>query len=339
MIKKFYYLLMLVFVCGCFPQAAPPVTDLKEAHEKFIKITEEDTGIRPRLTEKGKTLWIYLPGTDPIIGLKASGQKARSSNRASEYFSLKYLDAYFRDNIFHIEYDIAQDTKYDKNFGYASTYTDGYQKKQRAILYNIQRAYGDLEKVPGDVTYKNDLKDASHKELVSAYVKTAKAPVFFVFVIADIQRGIEAETIVYHPDIQKILSPVVPMPAEESSRRYLVDIRGDNAIINDAKGKHLDYQDLTLAEFLAEQIVNRVNFRYTRSSFPPSGLPADTILSEAVKTLDLYKFTDYSGVRLHNLATGAEDEWGREDLKEYRKEKTTSDKTKYHVIQFNANQE
>ncbi len=321
-IKISIAILVLCSLGGCFRKAPPPIIELSKAHEKFIEITQEDIGITPQLTEAANTLWIYVPVTHSIIDIKSSGQKSSMSNKATERLSLKYADAYFEDDHFYIEYDIAPDKKYDKNFGYISTYTDAYQSKQRALLYNIQRAYSEV----------------GNESAETPATPIAQAPDFFVLVIADIQNGIEAKTTLYYPDIQKILSPVIQLPAEEANTRYLVDIRGDNAIINDTTGKHLAYSAMTLPEFLAGQINNRITFQYTRSSFPPSKNTVENLLSATAKTLALYQFTDFEGIRLHDLNTDVIKNFTAADLEEFTQE-PQAQKSQFHIIQFNGNQE
>ncbi len=336
--KKIYTLIATVcLLCGC-KMAAPPITKLSDANKKFIAITKEDTGITPLLKEVNNTLWIYLPTEKSIINVKASGQKVSSSNKSTESITVKYIDAYFKGDAFHIEYDIARDKKYDQNYGYTSAYSEEYQKKQRALLYNLQRAYGDMETVPGDVSFKDAGKKASHKGLVNAYVKTADAPDFFIFVVADIKNGIEAQTTIYSKDISKILSPVIQLPAEEATTRYLVDIHGDKGIINDKEGTHLDYKSLTLGDFLAKQIINRINFKYTRSSFPPSDIASDEILKAVAKSISLYSFNDFTEVILSDLRAGTTTHFSKADLERYKEDAKANKPPQYHIIQFNGNQ-
>lgn len=334
--QKFLSLFLIIFLTGCF-KTTPPVTNLSDAHKKFIELTEKETGIKPLLKEVGNTLWIYLPTKKNIIKITAAAQNAPVTNQATESLSVRYVDAYFKENAFHIEYDIGMDKKYGQKFGYSSTYSDEYQSWQRVILYNLQNAYGDIENVPGDVSFVDAQKDATHKELVNAYVKTADAPDFFVFVVADTVNGIEAQTTIYEKDISKILSPMIQLPMEESSTRYIMKLQGDQAIINDEEGKHLEYTAMTLNDFLAQQMVNRINFRYTRSSFSPTSNTMDELLMCAAKTIHYYAFEDFTAIVLHNLDTEATSTFTKEDLQPYIRQIKEEKPPKYQVIKFNAN--
>jgi len=338
-IKQFAFVASLLFVYGCFNLASPPVKEVTEAHEKFIEISKKDLGIEPVLVPLKNTVWIYLPSEKGIIDIKASGAVIPSSNKATISLSLQYVDAYFKDNNFYIEYDISETKKYDKNFGYISSYSTEYQKNQRTILYNIHRAYADLETVPGDVQFKDETKDRKHKKLVSSYIKTGMIPDFFVFVIADVIKGLEASTTIYFDDIKKILSPISALPLSESTNRYIMDIKGNKAAIGDTTGKHLDYKEITMPDFLAKQMINRINFKYTRSSFSPGEDTIPELLKIAARTLQLYDYTNFNKLIIKNIGEEEAEEsiFTKEAMQKFINEKIFDEpEKKYHIIQFNG---
>ena len=150
-----------------------------------------------------------------------------------------------------------------------------FQNSQRDLVMAVGRAFVDTDK----------------KEL----------PEFFVIVLADIKNGIMAKMTFAFKDLSRMMQD--PFFQEEFMQRLIVDYPQGNAkIIGDKTGANLDIVDLTWTDFLAKQIVYRMNYRYTRSAFPPSSDPKQEILNAVADSFRSYEFKDYGGLILHDLA-------------------------------------
>ncbi len=277
-LKKYLFYITLAVILGC-SRSHPHILTSSEADKKFIKTLKEENNYDVITNRVDNTLWIYHAMKEPIVDIKASDDGPKQSNKAKESVSVKYADTNFKDKTFFVEYDIANEKTYSKDYGYTSTYTDEYQKRQSNILSVIGRSYFDVEN--------------TEKE---------KTPEFVVLIIADINKGIEIECTIYFQDLKRAMAILADLTQEEFTKRYVVDVKGSQTIINDTKGEHIEFKTIVLPEFLAKQITNRINFKYMRSSFPPSADTVKELSQIAAETFDAYQFKDYQGLELKDLA-------------------------------------
>jgi hypothetical protein len=263
-----------IFITGCGPS---PVNEKKiassEAYTKFLQIAKEDYNLEPVTHWVKNTLWIYLPITESLFDLKAK-DASPTNDQPSEKYNIQFIDGAYQDRRFVITYDIAKARVYPKDYGYGTSYSQEYQHKQRNLMTAITRAF----------------ENAQEK------------PEFLVIVIADINKGIELKMTVAYQDLDRA-SKDQTFYEEYAYRAVLTPPQGNTAIIDDKTGTHLDYKPVAWPDFLAKQIVYRIQFKYQQSSFPPTDTPEQTILSAVAQTLKAYNFTDYAGVVLRNLAS------------------------------------
>ncbi|HLF19084.1 MAG TPA: hypothetical protein VI749_09405 [Candidatus Omnitrophota bacterium] len=283
--RLFAVILCALFVVSCAP--SPQNVSFSQANQTFLKYCQEykyDCVLR----EAGNTLWIYLPLEQELVGIKASMEGPSSSNESNASFTVKYLESEFRERTFTIEYDIEKTFSYSKQFGYESAYTEKFQEIQNALLSIIKQSYFDVPK--------------------------AEAPEFIYFVIADTKNGIETENLLYLDDFKRAMSTPPSFTQEEYAKRYISQLRGHQNIIADKTGAHLKVAPVTLGEFLAKQMVNRINFKYQRSMFPPSEDTKNEILEQVKETLNAYSFDGYENVVLKDLGKGGEYSFSRSQL-------------------------
>ncbi len=150
------------------------------------------------------------------------------------------------------------------------------------------------------------------------------APKFFIIVIADITSGIAIKNTLYLRDLKEFMTGAI---YEEYYLRELSDVVGDKVLVGDKKGRALSYQDVLWAQYLTEQIKNRIRFKFTQSDFKPQADPEREIVSIAANALKLYPFDSYSGLRLYDRREKKERAWSREELKTYE-EKASWEKEK-----------
>ncbi len=284
---------------GCFRTPPPPIGSRAAAQEELIRICREEYKYDIVVKQTNQTVWIYVPLKDNIIDFKAA-PKSPFISTAKKTWSIQRLESVYKDKTFVIDYDIAPTKKYQKDSGYQTTYSEEYNEKQRHLISAITRAYFDVGTVPGDVTYADAQKNKTHSDLVNAYVKTDAPPEFFVVVYADIKRGIITKTISFFDDMKRALSNPPDITSEEYAKRYLYEIAGDEAFIGDQTGEHLKIEEIHLPDFLAKQIANRINFQFLQSSFPPSEDIEKEILTIVAETTRLYKFNDFTAVKLRD---------------------------------------
>ncbi len=322
MLKKhtLFILVFLTFPLSCSKAPSPPpLKTLTEAQQYLLKISKEEDNLDVKLFPLDNTVWIYIPFEKPLFDIKVSPDGPKTSRQSTTTLNINFLDAQFKDKTFYVQYDISKLKKYDQDFGYSSTYTEDYQKANRNILTAIFRAYSEVEKlpdsdefvekVPGDIDHPDYTQNVSHKNLVHSYIKTQKVPDFFVIVIADITKGMETQMIVHFEDLRRGMMDA-SFQEEYSKRAVIENPIGLTKIIGDKEGRHLDLQEMTWEEFLSNQIVYRIKYKYQRSSFPPSEDSKNEILNIIKETLGAYLFQNFQSVAIHDL--NADEHWTME---------------------------
>ncbi len=294
---------------GCSKPPTPPVT-LTQAHEKFLKLLDEEYELDVVTRALNNTMWIYLPMEEDLFNFKASQEGAKYATEATKTHAVNFVDGQFEDHVFKIQFDITPSKKYAKTFGYSTGYSKPYSAKQRKILTALSRSYFEVEENSRD----------------------NKVPDFFVMVIADITKGIETKMLFHFKDLKRGM--LDPSFYEEYTRRIVVeDTTGHTDIIGDRAGKHLDFEEITWPLFLTKQILYRIRVKYQRSNFPPSENTAEELLKIAAKTLEAYDFTDFRSVELHNLDNDTVNTVSKSELEKFKTEEQPS-QGKLHTIKF-----
>lgn len=269
------FLFLLGSLAGCSKTTPPAPRPLSEMHQKFLKICQDEHKLKVVLKPLRNTVWIYVPLDDDLMKVSSTPEGARKSDMGEDRPAVKYLGSVHNDRRFKITYDIHPDKNYVQTPGYRLGYSSAYQKISQEILTSVSRAYFEL----------------------------TDAPQFFVTVIADVKNGVEMENIFYLDDLKKYMA-FGALPQEEFLKRSIYEARGKTDWIGDSEGRHLAYSEMTMPEFLAKQMSNRISFKFQKSSFPPSADTRGEILKAVVETLKSYNFTDFNYVELRDLDTG-----------------------------------
>ncbi len=249
-----------------------------EATEKFNRICKDDYKLDIITHQLGNTLWIYLPFNGHLVDYKASPNYFTRSKKVEPKPRLDYIDGKFEDGHFNFEYSVNNKNYPDKDRGYSSSYTEEFQTAQRSIYTALARAFGDAEATANE-----------------------RIPEFIVTIITDLEKGLELESILYYEDLKRVSSNPPDLNQEEFLKRYVNDLRGDIDGINDKTGEHINYREIKLPDFLAKQIINRINFKFQSSDFPPSENTKDEMIQIIQETLKAYQFTDYQAIKIKDL--------------------------------------
>ena len=165
-------------------------------------------------------------------------------------------------------------------------------------------------------------------------VSADTTPEFYALIASDIKLGIDYIMIGSTLDLKKSYAGILPWP--EANRRYVMDLKPSPESIGDTQGEHFTAYDITLPNFLAAQIAQRIGMRFrdvdckdyfkvekseggflngafefdysiTQLSIPPKNIDIDiereafAIVAYCLRT---YEFTQFSEVRFNNLTTG-----------------------------------
>ena len=283
---------------------------LSAANDKFLKKIREEFGYEDiSVRDVGKSLWIYLPVKKRIVDIKASAKAPKTTTEISDKITVRHVSANLNNDQLSLDYDIQKSKTYQKDPGYGSNYSDEYQKAQQEIMQVLSQVYFDFaETVRLGSPHPEDPKDLP------------EVPNFLVITVADIEKGLELESIFYFKDLQKAMSMIPSLTGDEFLKRYVADVRGDPAIVDDKQGKHLKYRDIDMREFLSRQIENRVNITYNRPSSSGRDKAPETIRDNVLlaisDALQAYQYFNVTDVKLKDLAQNpsAEETLSKNDL-------------------------
>ncbi len=273
--------LLLIALCigivsGCSKPEPPPSHSVSSAEKKFQERCLKEFNLQVITRLVGKTLWIYSPTNDPIFDYESHKTGEPAQEKKSK-FSMQYLDVKFHEQKFTAEYDVVDKKKsHVEDYGFGSSYTDTYVKHQNNLFTAITDTFFDIKETPQDPPIN-----------------------FIVVIITDIKKGLETKTTMYFTDIKRVMTG--DLPYEEYSQRLLNETHGGPELIGDETGSHITFKDIVMGEFLAEQIKNRINFKFNQSDFGPSDQYDNDIAEIFANTFHYYDYTDYSAVLLNNL--------------------------------------
>jgi len=273
-------ILGLCLLFGCAPKKAKVFTPT-EADEKFIQVLENDYGYTPILQYAGKTLWVYLPAKRDIYKIVGAGIPPTAPRRE---FTIQFLDGNFENETFTIEYDVLPETKASKGNGITTQYTPSFNEEYRNVSNTITRSY----------------------------LSSENPPEFLVTVFADIVNGVEAKSTMHPKDLERYYAG--GLPPEEYNMRIINEVIGNKEIVDDSQGKHLKVAEVTWPQFIVDQSLQRIRFKFQRSDFPPEETPKSEILRQAAMTILIYDFTDYKEVVLRDLREGGEESFSKAQI-------------------------
>lgn len=292
-LSLFVLVAVLTFLAGCASREELPASRA-EATQKFIQILENDYGYKPVVRWAGETLWIYLPCQEDLYKISAGTGASKPTPKA---FSLEFIEGVFKDNVFSFEYDVIPATKVAAGSGLGTGYSDGFQARYQNITNSLSQSF-----------FSSDLP-----------------PRFVVVAIADTREGLMIKNTLALIDLKKYYAAA--LPPDEYSLRIKTDFLGDKDMIGDDKGRKLEYTDVVLTDFLINQMVRRIQYKFQGSDFPPQETPQDEILKMIATVTAIYDFSDYASVVLHDLREKRNAVFTRAQIEE-RQDKSILEKEK-----------
>jgi len=262
-----FSIFIIAFLTGCSSSTKP--TFLKEnipdAIQDILK-KEYKIDIKARLV--GETLWIYLPVENLL-------EKADKPEKYSEKFIIKQNKSELKGNSLNIEYWIN-----------AAPETE----KKQDIKYNKDI----LEKI-------NNVWAVVRRVLFSMEHTNTPEPKFICLIAADIKNGIEIKEVTYYPDLKKVSYNFIS--TGEYHHRVIQDVDYVPEIIGDKEGISLNYTDMALDDFLAEQIRCRIRLKFQKPEVDKNADIDKEVAKIVVYTIKTYGFKDFREVELNNLDT------------------------------------
>jgi len=239
------------------------------------------------------TLWLYIAAEKEILTIEKLPEKPDEAKKEPETTFLQIKgessgDFKFYFNIYKIPKPITEKTEPS-----ASGITENFTDIAQEVTNKIYSSMADL--------------------LFSSNSKNLK---FFVVCIADIKKGIEMKTIINRSDLEKYVVNIIPV--EEFHNRTIIKVKGDKKIVNDKTGKHLDYKDISLADFISELSVQQVKQEFSKfkEEEKDSQKTQELILKTLYKLSKIYEFNDFPAVETQDASLNKTQSLTRYELME-----------------------
>ncbi|MCM8771041.1 MAG: hypothetical protein NC936_04155, partial [Candidatus Omnitrophica bacterium] len=115
-------------------------------------------------------------------------------------------------------------------------------------------------------------------------------------------------------DLEKYIVGIIP--AEQFHTRTIVKIQGSEKIINDKKGTHLTYTDISLTDFIVELTLQqtRQDFAKLTDEEKKSQKIQEIILKNIYKFLKVYEFNDFLKIKIQDTSFNTEYAIGKYEL-------------------------
>lgn len=255
-------LLVLSFLCGCSISTTPTYTKDKLT-TSIEDICKKEYGINVKAKIVGETLWVYLPLRNIIV-------KKDKPSKTTDIFEVKNLKEEFKDKAFKLEYTV-------KKVPPKETLDDSQINKDAADKI------GNLWKVIRRVVFS--LEHSKDPE-----------PKFYCMVAADIKKGFEIKITAYYLDLKKVSYSLIS--SEEYQHRTIQDVNIDPAIIDDRRGVYLEYKDISMEEFIANQIIGRIKLKFQKPEVNKHADIDKEVLKIVLDVFKIYGFEDFDSVEL-----------------------------------------
>lgn len=258
---------VLCFISGCSSSTTPTYT--RQDLEKSIpRILSQEYKIDAKSKLLGSTLWIYLP-------LKDMFEKADKPEKVLEKFKIEENENEFKGDRLNLNYLIKVVPENEKTQEY---------KISKAAFKKINHVWEVLRRI----IFSMDRKSKSSIK-------------FCCLIIADIKNGFEMKEIFYCQDILKVTYTIIS--PGEYQHRVIFDLAVSRKIIGDREGRHVNYKNITLRDFIAEQIKHRINLKFQKPEVNQNVDIDKEIEKIIVETINIYGLKDISAAELNNLFT------------------------------------
>jgi hypothetical protein len=257
----------LSLICGCTASTSPTYTkaDIDKSVERILQ-NEYKLKAKARLV--GQTFWLYLPLEDIF-------EQAKKPEKVVERFEIQENDNDFKNNRLRLNYLIKTVPEREKSQGVA------FKKVA-------------LEKITNAVL-------AMRRVIFSLGPKDRNAVKFYCLIASDIKNGYVIKELFYYEDLKKVTYDFISV--DEYRHRVIVDSGQSLRIIGDREGRNIAYSNITLKDFVAGQIIHRINLKFQKPEVKANADIDKEITKIVVETLNIYKVENVSAAELNNMVS------------------------------------
>lgn len=259
----------ILFLSACTSSIAPSF--LKEDISKAVKdICKKEYQLDIVTNLTGRTFWVYMPLENIIT-------KSAKPEKYIERFLVEDRKNQLDERILRVNYLIKPVPETEK-------------QQEMSLDKSVNTKIFNVLQVIRRVLFSMDNRE------------TKNNPLFFCIVTADIANGFELKQIFHCLDLKKLSYGFISQT--EYQHRIVQDTGVSAQIIRDKEGSHLVYRDITLEEFLADQIRGRIRMKFQKPEVEKNADIDREILKIVSLTLNTYAFKDFTLVEITNLVTG-----------------------------------
>ena len=255
----------ILFLSACNSSVAPSFLkeNITQAVDELCK-KEYKLDLTTKLV--GQTLWVYLPLEDILI-------KPPKPEKYIERFLVEDKKNSLAEGILQVSYAI-------------KPVAEKEIQQEMALDKNVNEKIFNVLQVIRRVLFSTD-----HSEINS--------PLFFCIVTADIKNGFEIKQIFYLSDLKKLSYGFISQT--EYQHRIIQDTSVSALIIGDSQGTHLDYQNITLDDFITGQIQNRIKIKFQKPEVEKNADINKEVLKIVTYTVNAYNFRNFSLLEMVDL--------------------------------------
>ncbi|MDD5079615.1 MAG: hypothetical protein PHH68_04730 [Candidatus Omnitrophica bacterium] len=259
---------VFIFAClGCSASLVPTYSksEVEKAITGILSVEYKDDAVAKLA---GSTLWVYLPMEDIF-------EKAEKPEKNLEKFIIEKNTARFLGDQVHCAYRIKAIPERQTSQEYV------FSKKAREKMSNaiqvLRRVILSIDR--GE---RNEIK-------------------FFILAASDINNGMELTETIYAPDLLKVSYGAIS--PGEYQHRISINYGVNPGAVGDKDGRHLEYKDLTLREFISRQIIQRIALKFQKPEVEQSADVDKEVARIIGDTLRIYRVRNVSRAWLDNLFT------------------------------------
>ncbi|HDZ77537.1 MAG TPA: hypothetical protein ENH41_05595 [Candidatus Omnitrophica bacterium] len=259
-----FILIIITFTSSCGPRYSFPKKTLSQSLTDIC--AKDNITVKAELV--GKSLWVYAP-FDSLVEEKEIPEQPEKKEML-----LTDISSYFEHSSFKINFatgENKQDTPIEKTY---PALTKTASKKIDRIITAISR-----------VILSTDA-EIDFFAVVASDIDDAGIDFFYIGAVIDIRKS----------SVSKI-SPT------EYRKRIITDLRLNSEALGDKEGKHIQFTDIQMVDFLSYQILQRINNEFAYGLDKEIDLE-QTITSICYYVISAYDFADFERLELSDLSTG-----------------------------------
>jgi len=255
----------ILFLSACSSSVTPSF--LREDISIAVKdICKKEYKLELSTKLVSQTLWVYMPLEDIVT-------KLEKPEKYIERFLVEDTKNTFSEGIIRVGYSIKPIA--EKEVQQEMSLDKSVNEKIFNVLQVIRR-----------VLFSTDNSKINN-------------PLFFCIVTADIRNGFEMKQIFHLSDLKKLSYGFISQT--EYQHRIVQNTSVSTLIIGDTEGSHLDYQNITLEDFITSQIQNRIRIKFQKPEVEKNADINKEVLKIVTYTVNAYNFRNFSLLEMVDL--------------------------------------